>query len=339
MILIRADANERIGSGHIMRSLSIARAFQHLGERVVFVTADHGSDPLLSKNGFSAVYLDSDYRNMDSELSALIQLIETDKPDLLLIDSYFVNDLYFQALTPHIKTAYIDDLNAGRFDVDYLINYNIFSSLIDYSAYVSAGKTLLLSPLYAPLRDEFISQPQHKTRETVRDIFVSTGGADHQDVALRVIKEVCPKWESIRFHFVIGALNSRTAQYLAYQKDSIVFHINEGNMSELMQNCDLAISAAGSTLYELCACGTPTITYAMADNQRPAGECFMSQNIMEYAGDCRDNDQFTEQINKLIYVLSDDMSARKEKTKIMQNLVDGRGAERIAKVLLGVKDS
>ena len=79
-----------------------------------------------------------------------------------------------------------------------------------------------------------------------------------------------------------------------------VLHINEHNMSALMQKCDIAISAAGSTLYELCATGIPAITYTLADNQLIAAEQFDKQGIMLSAGDCRDDEGFIVRLEKLL---------------------------------------
>ena len=73
MIYIRADANEYIGTGHIMRCLSIARAFVRRGEKVTFITADHRGDGLIQQNGFSSICLDSDWTNMNGELSKMME--------------------------------------------------------------------------------------------------------------------------------------------------------------------------------------------------------------------------------------------------------------------------
>ncbi len=116
---------------------------------------------------------------------------------------------------------------------------------------------------------------------------------------------------------------------------NIVLHINEQNMSGLMQKCDVAISAAGSTLYELCACGTPTITYTLADNQLIAAEEFQNRGLMVNAGDCRNNDIFIDKIVEILRDLIDDKYKRQQMSFCMQLLIDGRGAQRLVDELLG----
>lgn len=334
MILIRADANEHIGAGHIMRCLSIASSLRAMGETVKFVTADHKADRLL--DGFSTYCLESEWANMESELPALCDMVKKEKPSLLLIDSYYVTESYFQRLHGLVRVAYLDDLNQSCWDVDYLINYNIFANLYDYSTYEEKRTQLLLGTRYVPLRDEFKNCPKHKI-DKVLDVLVSAGGADPECITEKIISGICYGMKEVRFHFVIGALNPRLDKInaLAAGKDNIVLHINEKRMSELMKNCDLAISAAGTTLYELCATGIPTIAYSIADNQLFAMEQFDKQGIMLSAGDCRGVVGFADRVKTIIEKIVDDRALREELSEKMHNLVDGNGATRIVASLLG----
>ncbi len=334
MIIIRADANGQIGAGHIMRCLSIAQELRKRGEEPVFVTADHNSDPYISRNHFRSVCLDSAWDDMESELPALISCLRTLEADLMIIDSYQVTDRYFNSLSETVKTVYIDDMNKDHWDVDALIDYNIFAAGLDYSWYEKKGKPLLLGLSYVPLRAEFQDIPSRGMGNTVKDILISAGGADPQNISEKIMREICPKdeWKETCFRFVIGALNPRIEELkaIASEYPNIILHINEKKMSQLMMRCDLAVSAAGSTLYELCACGVPTITYTLADNQKIAADYFGDQGLMINAGDCRGNDSFIANIDRCLKTLSSDKDLRERMSKKMQSLVDGRGAGRIA---------
>ena len=331
MVLIRADANEQLGTGHVMRCLSIARVFAKKGEQVLFVTADHRGDGLIQQNGFSSICLDSEWTNMDGETDALKMLIRKKYPTLLLVDSYYVTDKYLASLSECVKTVYMDDLNSAKWNVDALINYNIFSSIFDYAAYEGTRTKLLLSPKYAPLRDEFRACPKHQIK-SVTDILVSAGGADPERITEKMIEGVCPEYPEINFHFIVGALNPRLDEIkkLAESKKNAFLHINEKHMSDLMKSCDMAISAAGITLYELCACGTPTITYSLADNQIAAANAFDLSGLMKNVGDCRNNNHFIEILGDSL----DSLIANKKEREIMsikmQSAVEGRGADLIA---------
>ena len=326
MIFIRADANEHIGTGHIMRCISIARAFARKGKEIIFITADHKGDALIS--GFPVICLDSIWNRMDSETDKLTKIIKERKPELFLIDSYFVTEEYVRTLSKIVSTAYMDDMNAKRWDVDYLINYNIFAGNLEYSWYENTRVKLLLNPQYTPLRDEFRDLPEH-VMKPVKDVLISAGGADPERVTERILESICPKHSNIVFHFIVGALNPRIDVIKSLAGDNAVLHINEHNMSRLMQKCDIAISAAGTTLYELCATGIPTITFTLADNQLIAAEQFEKHGIMLNAGDCRNNPEFENYLSQMISALIEDHNKRTELSNKMQRLVDGNGAERI----------
>lgn len=333
MIFIRADANERIGTGHVMRCLSIARAFASIGKEVVFITADHRGDTLIS--GYLSICLDSIWNEMDSEIEKLEELIKAKKPELLLIDSYFVTEKYLKTASVLTQVAYMDDLNVQSWGVDFLINYNIFADVLDYTCYDGKGTTLLLNPQFAPLREEFKNCQKHKIKD-VSDVLVSAGGADPEHITEKIMSGICPEMLDVQFHFVVGVLNPRLDKIksLAEGEGNAVLHINEKHMSGLMQNCDIAISAAGTTLYELCATGIPTITYTLADNQLVAAEQFDKQGIMISAGDCRDDGEFIGRLAQLLKKLTIDNRQREDLSRKMQGLVDGLGADRIVDELL-----
>ena len=337
MVFIRADANEHIGTGHVMRCLSIARAMRDVGEQVLFLSADNRGDILIQQAGFRTVCLNSNWTDMNSELSILKKTIQQYRPRLMLVDSYYVTRNYFRELNSYVKLAYIDDMNSECWDVDFLINYNIFAFGLDYSQYEDKMTEMLLGPQYAPLRGEFQHLTQHSIRDKIENVLVSAGGADPERITERILEGICHTKEFIdlNFHFIIGALNPRVdiIQHLAEENENVILHIHEQHMSHLMQKCDIAISAAGTTLYELCATGIPTITYTLADNQLLVAEHFSRQQIMYGAGDCREDVFFIFRIKVCIASLKRDVQQRKRMSRKMQCLVDGCGVERIVSAL------
>lgn len=326
MILIRADANEKIGTGHLMRCLSIACAFSDKGENVKFLTSDHRGDNLIQSKGFDSICLDSIWTEMDNEGAEVVA--NNYRPDLFLVDSYYVTEPYLQSLSSVTRLAYIDDMNSDYWDVDFLINYNIFGTVMDHSKYRDSRTVLILGPRYAPLRDEFKIVHNHQIKP-VTDVLISAGGADPEGITEKLMTGVCPVLRDIRFHFIIGSLNPRLDKIKSLASSNTILHINEQNMSSLMQSCDIAISAAGFTLYELCACGTPTIMYSLADNQLVAVKEFEKQGLMIDAGDCRNNEGFMQTIGDKLKYLIDNPEKRLQLSIRMQDLVDGSGCERL----------
>lgn len=316
-----------------MRCLSIARAFSEQGDDVLFVTADHRGDELIRSANFKSTCLDGEWTLMESEIPRIEALIDEYEPYLVLVDSYFVTEKYLHNINKMVPVAYIDDINESCWDVKYLINYNIFGKTIGYSRYDDCDTELILGPKYAPLRDEFVNMPHHIVRQCVSDILVSAGGADPERITERVIHDVCPKFPDSRFHFTVGVLNPRIEAIKRLERGNVILHINEQHMARLMRSCDISISAAGSTLYELCAAGVPTITYILADNQRMAAEQFEVQGIMLNAGDCRNDVHFLSRLNVMLARLINDIELRMLQTKRMQSLVDGFGARRIVEAM------
>ena len=114
MIIFRADGNKKIGSGHIMRCLSIADALHDKGLDSVFVTADDSVSGLLRERGYKNVVLNLDYRNLEEELELFFSLEALPHSEMVVVDSYYATDYYFKKLSEYKKIAYIDDLLLDR---------------------------------------------------------------------------------------------------------------------------------------------------------------------------------------------------------------------------------
>lgn len=340
MIAIRADANTEIGTGHIMRCLSVAHALRERGSACLFVSADDHARALVEGQGFSYVSMQTEYQNMEAELPALLPLLATYGADLLLTDSYFVTDAYFQVLRRRVTTAYMDDLAQHAYPVDILINYNNFATQDSYQALYPPETKLLIGMAYAPLRAEFQGVAPN-VREKCGDILLSTGGTDPLHVGIMLLQALTADnvLQNLHIHIIVGALNADKThiKQMAQAHPNIVIHQNVTQMAQLMQQCDIAISASGSTLYELCACGIPTVCYTLADNQLLLAENFAARGLMQYAGDMRQNTaQVTAQLVKTVRQLADDSKARSIQSSRMHAVLDGQGALRLANALTDI---
>lgn len=334
MLYFRADANSEIGTGHVMRCLSIAKAMRAKGYDCGFITADDGAKQLLNGNDFDVICLDSEWNDLESEIDKLNSLIKHKKISNILIDSYFVTDKYLSNLRQTTKVIYIDDIDKFIYPVDILINYNIYAENMPYRKNYSQHNTrLLLGCDYAPLRFEFREIVPY-IEEEVKDILISTGGADSYNIAGYLLEyfEECKACSHINFHVIVGNfnINKDKLNSLAQKYENIILHNNVVEMSKIISSCDIVISAGGTTLYEICACGVPAISYSLADNQLEGVKEFDRLDIIYYAGDIRDNlrqclDNIFDRGNYLMsnYKLRTELSSR------MKLLVDGYGADRL----------
>lgn len=348
MIVFRADGNSNIGAGHIMRCLSIAKAAP-AAEHILFLTADGSFTQTLRSAGVRNRILHTDYRNLSSEANQMKDFIHTYHPSILFIDSYYVTGPYLSALQDSCRTAgctlvYIDDLLAFPYPCALLVNYNIYGPdklPVYQQMYREAGEhepQYLLGPDYAPLRPEFRNLPVRRVREKASDILVSTGGSDPEHLTLQLVRQVMDRSLPYTFHFVIGVMNEDreavTELVSKKQAGNVVLHHNVTEMTALMQKMDLAVSAAGSTLYELCAAQIPAVTYILADNQIPGAEGFRKHRVLNCAGDYRTEPDLARKLIDAAVRLAENSQERKQIAEKMRMVVDGNGAGRILEAAL-----
>lgn len=341
MIIFRADGNKEIGTGHIMRCLSIADAFNEIGEKCAFITADGSMQPLIENRGYSTFVLDTDFKDMMSDLEQTISLLEAHNSNIIILDSYFVTANYLNSISKVAKTAYIDDLSLFAYPVDLLINYNIYADQKEYETmYLKSNvpyPQMLIGTDFVPLRKMFRDIPQRPIGTRVNDVLISTGGTDPIHLSCDLINTIKTRSisENITFHFLIGTMNSdkKVIEEAANNINNIKLHYNVSDMKSFISSCDLVVSAAGTTLYEICACGVPLITYILADNQIKSANAFEKEGIAVCCGDLRNRSDKSNILLDSIKELIGDYDKRRMISNRMLKLVDGNGASNICKAV------
>lgn len=334
MIGIRVDINETIATGHFMRCLSIAQGIRNAKDDVLFISADERAKVLAQRYHFQAVQLGTKWDEPDSEVDELKAIINEYRIDKLLVDSYYVTERYLQKLFECVELVYIDDINRFRYCVDTLINYNVYFGRFNYTEVNRGTNTkLILGPQYAPLRREF-KDVSRKVNDTVCNILVTTGGSDTYGTAEQVVQALIQDEELARtnIHIIAGRYTKIDKKIELNMHPNVFIHKNVGKMSELMMQCDIAVTAGGSTMYELCACGLPSISFSFADNQILGCEAFDTMELISYSGDVRNGMDacITKIVNSIRYYAKHH-KGRMNKSQAMQVLVDGRGVDRIVK--------
>ncbi|MCX7748479.1 MAG: UDP-2,4-diacetamido-2,4,6-trideoxy-beta-L-altropyranose hydrolase [Clostridia bacterium] len=313
-IIIRADGGTEIGLGHIMRTSVLAEKLRVFAE--VMYICKHGCRFIdgiryVKRQGFDVIELD--------EISLIGQLDKI-QADCLITDSYDVNEVYFDTTKKVFPvTGYIDDLNRFKPNVDFIVNQNVYARDLNYEN--MAIEELFLGTRYALLREEFKNLPSKQIKADVKDVLVTLGGADIQNVSGDIAKGLYDQYPFINIHVAVGPSFIHGDKLKELENDRIkVYYMPK--MSDLMSKCDLAVSACGSTLYELFACGTPVIGVVVAENQKIAaqkvndvGAAFIAKDIgdiVALAGKC-------------------DFDKRFKMSQTSRALVDGWGSDRLAK--------
>lgn len=348
------DANSEIGAGHLMRCLTIADAMAHsknVQNRItpVFIAADSNAQETIQQHGYECVVLHTEYRNMEEELPVMQNLYEqyckqavqgraVDLPGFLLVDSYSATKDYLEQMNELLPVYYMDDILCPDYRITGLINYNVYATSLPYRISVLEGNHpsermhFLLGGAYVPVRNEFLDV-KCKINKCVKDAMITSGGADKYNACGKIAGLLAERYPDICFHVISGAFNQNLSklEQLKEQYHNIMLHVNVTKMSEIMSQCDLAIASAGSTIYELCAVGLPTITYYFVDNQELIAQAVESQAGIPNAGHLAEQEaDVLEQLVMNFEQMISSYDRRLILSRRMMDLVDGEGATRIA---------
>ena len=222
---------------------------------------------------------------------------------------------------------------------------------LSYEESYSKAKRKLLGLAYTPLREQFAldKEPDPKLEaynnkapgisgkeSPVKNILIASGGSDPEHALLRIAEDIMDI-PNLHIHLLVGKLCTDRDKLLELAKENqrIAVHENVTDMAGLLTRMDMAVSAAGTTLYELCACSVPTISYSFADNQIPGAGAFDRAGVIPYAGDLR-KDSRAPLVDIRKYITSLDAERALAQASAMHSLIDGHGSERIAKELISI---
>ena len=337
-LLIRADADVRIGSGHVMRCLALAQGWIESGGVVYFASAilPDGLANRLVTEGLHLCRLDVG-AGSPADAQAAAELAREIKADWLVVDGYHFGYEYQLSIKEHgLRLLVIDDYgHAGRYVADLILNQNVYAT-VDLYPYRAGETKLLLGVEYALLRREFWDWQgwERPISTTPNKLLVTLGGGDANNVTLRVIQAI-QRLEDISLEVVIivGGSNPHLAALQnAVRNDSRLQLVhNVDNMPELMAWADGAVSAAGSTCWELAFMGLPALLIILADNQRPIAEELDKTGICVNLGWF---DKLTnQQIRTGLYNLMADEKQRLRMSVSGKKLVDGLGTQRVIRLL------
>ena len=289
-VVIRVDASAVIGSGHVMRCLTLAERLWRRGDDVRFVSRELQGNLIafVESQGFRLLHLprhDEDtsltgyaaWLTVPQEVDAqeTFAVLEGRSIDLLVIDSYAIDAAWERMLRPVAAQIFvIDDLANRSHDCDILLDQNFYLQMEHrYDGLVPAGCKLLLGPQHALLREEFQEARKHlrKRDGQLRRVFVFYGGSDRTRETEKAIRALLSVPELLlSADIVVGSSNAHIAevQALCEGHAELKLHVQAQNIAELMAAADLALGAGGTTTWERCALGLPALVTVVAENQR-----------------------------------------------------------------------
>lgn len=299
-VVFRADASLQIGSGHVMRCLTLAEALKSEGAECHFICREHPGHllNLIRAKGFSAYSLNYTVASAVDNESAAGQVVHAHwlgatqlhdakasatilqvlKPDWLIVDHYALDAYWEVLLREHFtKLLVIDDLADRSHICDLLVDQNLGRTERDYEELVSSDCQLLIGARYALLRPEFLKlrtrSLKRRLKPQLAHILISMGGVDQQNATgavLRALKS-CPLPENCTISVIMGPKAPWIDDVVEVAHDMpwpTEVRLNVTDMGERMTSADLVIGAAGGSSWERCCLGVPTILVILADNQK-----------------------------------------------------------------------
>jgi UDP-2,4-diacetamido-2,4,6-trideoxy-beta-L-altropyranose hydrolase len=324
-VAFRTTAGRAIGLGHLRRCLTLAEELTPRGVNSSFwLDGDAEAAELIATAGFSVDWISGD------EPATSLGLVGRQQPSGVVVDSYTVDRSYFAALHVAVDSLIvIDDLADRDIEADVVVNGSANAGELLYRTNEDCVR--LLGPRYSLLRPAFRGRPPRQLAPRVERVLITLGGSDPDGSMPRVVAEMSAALPQAMLDVVVGPLfTTRDQLEQLAQKGSgrITLHLAPANLFSLMDSSDLAISAGGQTLYELAACGVPTVAVCLADNQRGQLTALSTMGVLVNAGSvAADN---LSRVGSEAARLATDRSLRAMMSAAGQQLVDGWGAERVA---------
>ena len=333
-LFFRADANSRIGSGHLMRCLALAQGWKARGGQATFITAceSDGLRRRLLDEGLQVIRLERPYPDpTDWEITS--QALAAHSDDWIVFDGYHFDSAYQRRIKEAGYLLFVidDTAHLDHYYADVVLNQNIDAERLCYSC--EPYSRLLLGIRYVLLRSEFLAWQgwQREIPRVAYRVLITLGGGDHDNQTLRVIGALeqvdIDRLEAV---VVVGANNAHYGELQSAVRNpqlTIRLAQNVADMSELMAWADVAVSAGGSTCWEMAFMGLPNIILILAENQRRVAVGLDKLDIALNLG------WYTEisesGLAQALKMLISNPLHRKMMSERGRELVDGTGVDRV----------
>lgn len=317
LVFIRADASSLIGSGHVMRCLTLAQRLRKeqnakvifimrklLGNLIdvvrkqsfaVLVLPPAGQDYKLNGYGlWLTVPMEVDAQQTIKVLQHYLQEHGCDVVDRLIVDSYALNEQWELMLRPYCREIMvIDDLANRRHDCDILLDQNFYLNKdVRYAGLVPEHCKMLLGPEHALLREEFYEAKKHlrKRDGNIKNILVFYGGSDltnETEKAIKALVQLHDEGYNFTADVITGVSNScrEKIEKICSKYHFLHYYCQVSNMAEFMNKADLMLGAGGSTTWERLYMELPALVTAVAENQIQGCRDCSQAGLIDYLGE------------------------------------------------------
>lgn len=357
-IVFRTDSSRLIGTGHVMRCLTLAKHCRERGDDVAFICRDHQGNisELLEQQGFNLLRLPCSAESAsdsltdqyaswlgvpwesDAEQSQAAIRDSFTRVGWLVVDHYALDHRWqnqLRSVADHIMV--IDDLANRRHDCEILLDQNLYENLEKrYDGLVPSGCRTMLGPRFAMLRPEFMQYRRQLPERSgeIRRVLLFFGGADVTNETAKALDAVkLLKRDDLTLEVIVGRSNRHVDEIERRCADmkKACFHCQVDNMAALMASCDLAIGGGGTTTWERCCLGLPCITIAVAENQVEVARMASKTGFARFLG--RSSEVTTENVSDALKQMMSDPASVRRMTQAGLDVVNADGVELVASSL------
>jgi UDP-2,4-diacetamido-2,4,6-trideoxy-beta-L-altropyranose hydrolase len=331
-ILFVVDAGPAVGGGHVMRSLTLAGVMEAQGARCRFVAAPAAAAILaaFAPETAQAPALSTAPRD-------LAEAVAGETYDAIVFDHYGLSAGDHRTMAQGQPTLVIDDLADRPLGADLVLDSGPSRRADDYEGLIDDGTRLLLGPHYAPVRPEFggLRDTALAWRgEPVGRVLVSLGLTDVDGITARVVDRLRPRIGEAGLDVVLGVNAPSLAglSKVAKRDTRIALHVDTPHMARLTAEADIAVGAAGSSTWERCTLGLPTLMLVLAENQRAAAQALADREaalVVDLA-----SPEFEPNFDRALMRLTTDAVLRRQLAASSAALCDGQGGPRVAEAFL-----
>lgn len=340
-LVFRTDSGNGIGWGHTMRCFALAQKFKEKNHHVSFIVRKHPNNisDLLKEQDFDIFYLkEKNYYWKNDALQTKKIIERIGNVDWLIVDNYRLDIRWEKFLKSYVKKLMIiDDMTLRIHECDLLLDQNYYKNSKIYNKFIPKKCKLLIGPKFALLRKDFYQKRKKlKARNgQINKILVSLGGTDNTNETIKIMNGI-NELNNKKINVDLLMTNSNK-KHTKFQKtfskfSNITIHHKNFNMAELMKQADLSIGAGGSSTWERCCLGLPSIVSITAKNQIQLTKEMEKKGCIINLGMSKKilSKNYTDTINNL------NKSALSQMSKNGLKLVDGKGTSRVTKEMLNL---
>jgi len=332
-ILFKVMGRPEIGLGHVMRSLELAHEIKKGMEGKIFFHCNNDPRVIEKIKNEYTVFLTVE--NMDVHEEIADKIMEYDI-DILIIDQIDENIELCRLVKlkkPETMIAALDYFNYGNRYLDIIINLynhnlNISNPVKEFTGEYYEGIK------YAIIRESFEKYRDKKKRikDNVNEILITFGGSDMKGNTLKILNLLNKMNNTAKVNTVIGPMFKNTNRIIKIteNRDRYEIYQETENMEELIFTADLGFIGSGTTLLEFCALRTPAIVLPQNKREERFAELFEKNNAIRVLKENYTEEEKISLIKKII----GSKEIREEMSGYQKQLIDGKGAERIKKIII-----